>query len=53
MRAAAERKTRNISCAYGLAANTPSCARRSFAAATNFIARVICCVFFTERTRRR
>jgi hypothetical protein len=30
-----------------------SCARRSRAAATNFIARVICWVFFTERMRRR
>ncbi len=30
-----------------------SCARRSFDAATIFIALVICCVFFTARTRRR
>src|SRR5258708_18934305 len=30
-----------------------SCARRKRAAATNFIARVICWVFFTERIRRR
>ena len=30
-----------------------SCARRSFAAATIFIAFVICCVFFTLRIRRR
>src|ERR1043166_2116732 len=30
-----------------------SCARRSFDAATIFIAFVICCVFFTARTRRR
>ena len=30
-----------------------SCARRSFDAATIFIAFVICCVFFTERIRRR
>src|SRR5205823_11593388 len=30
-----------------------SCARRSFAAATIFIALVICCVFFTDRMRRR
>src|SRR5579862_356891 len=53
MRAAAERNTRRISWAYGRAAKTPSCERRSFAAATNFIARVICCVLFTERMRRR
>jgi hypothetical protein len=30
-----------------------SCARRSRAAATIFIARVICCVLLTERIRRR
>src|SRR5438445_4964503 len=30
-----------------------SCARRSMATETNFIARVICWVFFTERMRRR
>ena len=30
-----------------------SCARRSFAAETIFMALVICCVFLTERTRRR
>ena len=30
-----------------------SCARRSFDAATIFIALVICCVFFTARMRRR
>src|SRR5260221_14571081 len=30
-----------------------SCARRSFDAATIFIALVICCVFFTARIRRR
>ena len=30
-----------------------SCARRSFDAATIFMALVICCVFFTARTRRR
>ena len=29
-----------------------SCARRSFDAATIFMALVICCVFFTARTRR-
>src|SRR3954463_2051653 len=32
---------------------TRSWARRSFDAATIFIALVICCVFFTARTRRR
>src|SRR5437764_4525208 len=32
---------------------TRSCARRSFAAETIFMAFVICCVFFTERMRRR
>src|SRR6478672_5633611 len=30
-----------------------SCARRSFAAETIFMALVICCVFLTERMRRR
>src|SRR6202021_3220872 len=38
--------------AYGRAAKALSCARRSRAAATNFMARVICCVFLTERMRR-
>src|SRR5215471_5949620 len=32
---------------------TRSWARRSFAAATIFMARVICCVLLTERSRRR
>jgi hypothetical protein len=32
---------------------TRSCARRSFYAATIFMALVICCVLRTERTRRR
>src|SRR3954466_15777416 len=32
---------------------TRSCARRSFAAETIFMALVICCVFLTERMRRR
>src|ERR1700735_4799703 len=32
---------------------TRSCARRSLAAETIFMALVICCVFFTERMRRR
>src|SRR5271168_1291367 len=39
--------------AYGRAASTRSCARRSFAAETTFMALVICCVFLTERIRRR
>ena len=30
-----------------------SCARRSFAAATIFMARVICCVFLTDAMRLR
>src|SRR3989441_9972118 len=38
--------------AYGRAARTRSCARRSFAAATSFIARVIFWVDWTERIRR-
>jgi len=38
--------------AYGRAARTRSCARRSFAAATSFIARVIFWVDWTERMRR-
>ena len=38
---------------YGRAAITRSCARRSLAAETIFMALVICCVFFTERMRRR
>src|SRR5205809_1015607 len=39
--------------AYGRAARIRSCARRSFAAATSFIARVIFCVDSTDRIRRR
>src|SRR5213083_611713 len=39
--------------AYGRAATIRSCARRSFAAATSFIARVIFCVDSTDRIRRR
>src|SRR4029079_4573693 len=46
-------RTRCICCAYGRALIMRSCARRSFDAATIFIAFVICCVFFTARTRRR
>src|SRR5467141_3242435 len=38
--------------AYGRAASTRSWARRSFAAATSFMARVIFCVDWTERIRR-
>src|SRR5262249_5643433 len=38
---------------YGRDAITRSCARRSFAAETIFMALVICCVFLTERMRRR
>ena len=39
--------------AYGRAASARSCARRSFAAETIFMALVICRVFFTLRMRRR
>src|SRR5439155_4934616 len=52
-RAMMERRRRDSSFAYGRAASAASWARRSRAAATNFIARVICWVFFTERMRRR
>ena len=45
--------TRCICTAYGRAFMIRSCARRSFDAATIFIALVICCVFFTARMRRR
>src|SRR5579871_2579029 len=38
---------------YGREASTRSWARRSFAAETIFMALVICCVFRTERMRRR
>src|SRR5437588_3000191 len=38
---------------YGRAARVRSCARRSLAAETIFMALVICCVFLTERMRRR
>src|SRR6202158_1007731 len=53
MREMMERSIRASSLAYGRAAIAASCARRSRAAATNFIARVICWVFLTERMRRR
>src|SRR5215470_16043535 len=39
--------------AYGRALTTRSCARRNFAAETVFIALVSCCVFLTDRIRRR
>src|SRR5688572_24083615 len=45
--------TRRASRAYGRVAMTFSCARRSFDAATIFMAFVICWVDFTARTRRR
>src|SRR5438034_131339 len=45
--------TRCICTAYGRAFMMRSCARRSFDAATIFIALVICCVFLTARIRRR
>ncbi len=38
---------------YGRSASVRSCARRRRAAATIFIAFVICCVFLTLRIRRR
>src|SRR5271155_2096471 len=53
MRDMIDRSMRATSTAWGRAASADSCARRNRAAATNFIARVICCVFFTERMRRR
>src|SRR6202167_5555109 len=40
-------------CEYGRAAKAASCARRSLAAETTFIALVICRVFTTLRIRRR
>src|SRR5205085_8745528 len=50
---ASEASISSMSCAYGRARITASCARRSFAAATIFIALVIFCVFRTERMRVR
>src|SRR4026208_1129997 len=44
---------RCICCAYGRALMIRCCARRSFDAATIFIALVICWVFLTARIRRR
>src|SRR5438874_2105721 len=52
-RVAMEVSTSRSAAAYGLAAKMRSCARRSFAAATIFMALVICCVFLTLRMRRR
>src|SRR5438876_9618399 len=52
-RAATLASTRCICAAYGRAFMIRSCARRSFDAATIFIALVICCVFLTARIRRR
>src|SRR5437870_10943937 len=52
-RAAMLERTSIIFRAYGRAANIASWARRSFAAETIFMALVICCVFLTERIRRR
>src|SRR5206468_5081380 len=51
--AVTEARTLPRSLAYGRAPMTRSCARRSFAAATIFMALVICCVLLTERSRRR
>src|SRR5256885_11143026 len=52
-RAATLPSTRCICAAYGRALTIRSCARRSFDAATIFIALVICCVFLTARILRR
>src|SRR5690242_18899795 len=46
-------RTCRSSAAYGRAAITRSCALRSLAADTIFMAFVICCVFLTLRIRRR
>src|ERR1700754_4763610 len=51
--AATFERTRFIISAYGRDATARSCARRSLAAETIFMALVICCVFLTERMRRR
>src|SRR5579863_1327340 len=53
MRPATERTICVIAVEKGLASMAISCARLSRAAETNFIARVTCCVLFTERMRRR
>src|SRR5438067_1577983 len=50
---ASEASISSMSCAYGRARTTASCARRSLAAATIFMALVIFCVFRTERMRVR
>src|SRR5436309_2579790 len=52
-RVATDDKTCRSAAEYGRAANIRSCARRSLAAETIFMALVICCVFFTLRIRRR
>ena len=52
-RTATRLSTRNICCANGRALRARSCARRSFDAATIFMALVICCVDLTARMRRR
>ena len=54
MRAMVERKhAQQVPWRTAAQPSAASCARRKRAAETNFIARVICCVFFTERMRRR
>src|SRR5208283_4788321 len=53
VRLTSERNTLVIIRAYGRAASARSCARRSLAAETIFMALVICRVFFTLRMRRR
>jgi len=50
---APHRPARGASARIRPCAHDPSCARRSFDAATIFIAFVICCVFLTARIRRR
>src|SRR6476659_5402392 len=52
-RAAMLARTWRTTLPNGRVAITRSCARRSFDAATIFIAFVICCVFLTARIRRR
>jgi hypothetical protein len=47
-----EARTSRSAAEYGRAIIIRSCARRSFAAATIFMALVICCVFLTLRIRR-
>ena len=52
-RVATEESTLRSAAANGRAEKMRSCARRSFAAETLFIAFVICCVFLVLRLRRR